>query len=124
MLFANSHDHSRQIRPPIYSLKQSKLRKRRVIRFAILYFVMLVLFVVLLAAPLIIRDLSSISTTIRKALWNAVGVKPGSIALLQPLDQGLNDTRGYYTGSHLPDGWSATHGVTPTGGNWQFQRMI
>ncbi|KAI9889020.1 MAG: 1,3-beta-D-glucan synthase [Vezdaea aestivalis] len=44
---------SRQIRPPIYSLKQSKLRKRRVIRFAILYFFMLVVFVLLIAGPLI-----------------------------------------------------------------------
>jgi 1,3-beta-glucan synthase len=44
---------SRQIRPPIYSLKQSKLRKRRVIRYAILYFVMLVVFIVLIVGPLV-----------------------------------------------------------------------
>ncbi|KAK9421188.1 putative 1,3-beta-glucan synthase [Seiridium unicorne] len=44
---------SRQIRPPIYSLKQSKLRKRRVVRFAILYFVMVVLFVALIAGPIV-----------------------------------------------------------------------
>lgn len=42
---------SRQIRPPIYSLKQSKLRRRRVIRYAILYFTILIVFVALLAGP-------------------------------------------------------------------------
>ncbi|KAI0895057.1 glycosyltransferase family 48 protein [Annulohypoxylon nitens] len=42
---------SRQIRPPIYSMKQSKLRRRRVIRYAVLYFVMLVVFVALIVAP-------------------------------------------------------------------------
>lgn len=52
LLSANSPS-SRQIRPPIYSLKQSKLRKRRVIRFAILYFVMLIIFVALIAGPIV-----------------------------------------------------------------------
>jgi len=42
---------SRQIRPPIYSMKQSKLRRRRVIRFAVLYFVMLFVFLALMVAP-------------------------------------------------------------------------
>ena len=45
--------YSRQIRPPIYSLKQSKLRRRRVIRYAILYFTMLILFIVLIVGPLV-----------------------------------------------------------------------
>lgn len=45
--------HSRQIRPPIYSLKQTKLRKRRVIRYAILYFILLVVFIVLVVGPLV-----------------------------------------------------------------------
>jgi 1,3-beta-glucan synthase len=44
---------SRQIRPPIYSMKQSKLRKRRVFRFAVLYFSLFLLFVVLIAGPLV-----------------------------------------------------------------------
>lgn len=42
---------SRQIRPPIYSMKQSKLRRRRVIRFAILYYVMMVVFLALIIGP-------------------------------------------------------------------------
>lgn len=86
---------------------------------------MLVLFVVLLAAPLVIRDLDSINTSIRKALWDAVGPNGHStIALLQPLDAGLNDTKSWYTGSHLPQGWSAHASVSPTGGSWDFARMI
>ncbi|KAF3911614.1 hypothetical protein AA313_de0200895 [Arthrobotrys entomopaga] len=54
---------SKQIRPPIYSSKVSKLRKRRVIRFSILYFVLLALFIGLIVGPVIgqkyIGDLSS-----------------------------------------------------------------
>lgn len=95
------------------------------IRFAILYFFMLVLFVVLLAAPLVIRDMSSINMSIRKVLWSQIGVKQGStIPLLQPLDQGLNDTKSYYTGSHLPNGFSSHAVVTPTAGDYNFHRMI
>jgi len=44
---------SKQIRPPIYSSKVSKLRKRRVIRFAVLYFVLLALFVGLIVGPIV-----------------------------------------------------------------------
>jgi len=44
---------SRQIRPPIYSLKQTKLRKRRVIRYAILYFLLLVVFLALIVGPIV-----------------------------------------------------------------------
>lgn len=44
---------SRQIRPPIYSLKQTKLRKRRVVRYAILYFVLLVVFLALIVGPIV-----------------------------------------------------------------------
>ncbi|KAL2829004.1 1,3-beta-glucan synthase component-domain-containing protein [Aspergillus cavernicola] len=84
---------SRQIRPPIYSLKQSKLRKRRVIRFAILYFTMLVLFLILLVAPLIARNLDGLTlpTTF-------------TMDLLQPLDSNNNDTISSYTGSGVPKG--------------------
>lgn len=42
---------SRQIRPPIYSLKQSKLRRKRVFRYALLYFILLILFLVLMVGP-------------------------------------------------------------------------
>lgn len=42
---------SRLIRPPIYSLKQAKLRKRMVRKYCTLYFLILVLFVIIIAAP-------------------------------------------------------------------------
>merc|ERR1711939_631026 len=72
---------SRQIRPPIYSLKQSCLRKRRVIRYAILYFILLVLFLVLVIAPTVVRQL---------------GITPelDIMQLQQPNDWKNNDTLG------------------------------
>lgn len=86
---------------------------------------MLVIFVVLIAAPLVIRDLKSISYSIRHALYEAVGVKSSGLGLLQPLDAGLNDTETYYTGSHLPQGYKSPHNsVTPTAGDYNFHRMI
>lgn len=48
---------SRQIRPPIYSMKQSKLRRRRVVRYAVLYFALFVVFAGLIAGPLVIGKL-------------------------------------------------------------------
>ncbi|KAI5301435.1 1,3-beta-D-glucan synthase, partial [Ascosphaera pollenicola] len=79
---------SRQIRPPIYSLKQSKLRKRRVVRFAILYFSMLILFIVLIVAPCLVGtqkiDLSFVPYD-----------------LLQPKAQDNNDTLTTETGTHV-----------------------
>jgi len=44
---------SRQIRPPIYSMKQSKLRKRRVWRYAVLYFIILIVFLALVVGPIV-----------------------------------------------------------------------
>ncbi|KAI9670085.1 MAG: 1,3-beta-D-glucan synthase [Trizodia sp. TS-e1964] len=77
---------SRQIRPPIYSLKQSKLRKRRVIRYAILYFVMLVVFIALVVGPVMagkfLKSLPSIP-----------------LNLLQPTGQDNNDTLAKMTGT-------------------------
>ncbi|KAL3479524.1 1,3-beta-glucan synthase catalytic subunit FksP [Aspergillus californicus] len=83
---------SRQIRPPIYSLKQSKLRKRRVIRFAILYFLMFVIFIVLIVAPVIVNKL------------DLVEINDFPMQLLQPLDKDNNDTISSYTGSGVPKG--------------------
>ena len=71
-----THWCSRQIRPPIYSMKQSKLRRRRVIRFAILYFIMLALFVGLIVGPIVAKD------KIPPSLTNLVPMN-----LLQPLDK-------------------------------------
>lgn len=85
---------SRQIRPPIYSLKQSKLRKRRVIRYSILYFTLLVVFIALIVAPLVIRRLN-------------LDIEFTTMDLRQPLDSNNNDTAPTLTGSHLPHGYHA-----------------
>jgi len=79
---------SRQIRPPIYSLKQSKLRKRRVIRFAILYFVMLIVFLALIIGPVFAKRYVNNLPTI-------------PLQLLQPTGQNNNDTSNSQTGSAL-----------------------
>src|SRR5271170_203677 len=44
---------SRQIRPPIFSMKQNRLRKRIVRRYATLYFLLFIIFVALVVGPLV-----------------------------------------------------------------------
>jgi len=92
---------SRQIRPPIYSLKQSKLRKRRVIRFAILYFVMFVIFLVLIVGPIIARKYITSLPTI-------------PLELMQPTGQNNNDTSTGITGSNLLGQAGATGAAATT----------
>lgn len=83
-------------------MKQSRLRKRRVIRFATLYFFLLIVFILLFFGPLIVArlnlDLSSISLP---------------LDLMQPTGQNNNDTFSSITGSALVnfgDGAAATGG--------------
>lgn len=78
-------DNSRQIRPPIYSLKQTKLRKRRVIRYAILYFVLLVVFLAIIVGPIV--------------AGKQIDLKPNlPMQLLQPTGFSNNDTGSDTTG--------------------------
>jgi 1,3-beta-glucan synthase len=86
--------NSRQIRPPIYSLKQSRLRKRRVIRFAILYFLMLIIFLALLIAPLIVG----------RFLGNLPEIP---LKLVQPTGLPNNDTTDLETGTAASGGSAA-----------------
>ena len=86
---------SRQIRPPIYSLKQSKLRRRRVIRFSILYFTMLVLFIVLFFGPLIIRRFLFTDEQMSLNLLDG--------EFIQPTGQDNNDTTSEETGTGSPN---------------------
>ncbi|KAH8653331.1 1,3-beta-glucan synthase component-domain-containing protein [Xylariales sp. PMI_506] len=88
---------SRQIRAPIYSLKQSKLRRRRVIRYAILYFVLLVVFVALIVGPVVAGKMipSSLTSMIKYDLIQPTG---------QDNDNTMNDTQ---TGT----GAKSYHGV-------------
>jgi len=73
---------SRQIRPPIYSLKQSKLRRRRVWRYAVLYFVMFVVFLALVVGPTVAG--SKISGIVKSSSL--------PFNLMQPTGQNNNDT--------------------------------
>lgn len=77
--------NSRQIRPPIYSLKQSKLRKRRVIRYAILYFVLLVVFLALIVGPIVAGKQIKLKIDL-------------PMELLQPTGYSNNDTSASVTG--------------------------
>jgi 1,3-beta-glucan synthase len=77
---------SRQIRPPIYSLKQTKLRKRRVIRYAILYFVLLVVFLALIVGPIVAGKQIKLKVSL-------------PMELLQPSGYSNNDTSDQVTGT-------------------------
>jgi 1,3-beta-glucan synthase len=102
--FLLTQNSSRQIRPPIYSLKQSKLRRRRVIRFAILYFFMLVVFLILIIGPVIVRNYIHSLPSI-------------PLNLMQPTGQNNNDTSNKATGNGLNGilGGGATSGGSGNG---------
>jgi len=93
--------YSRQIRPPIYSMKQSKLRKRRVWRYAVLYFTLLVLFVALLAGPIVAGKY-----VLKDSLISQIPQD-----LFQPIGLDRNDTRNRTeTGTNAGAQASATGG--------------
>ena len=106
---------SRQIRPPIYSLKQSKLRRRRVIRYAILYFSMFVLFIVLIVGPIIAK----------KFIGN---IKLDVMNLQQPSNWKNNDTSASETGTAVAGGAkataSSTRGSSSSNNNRMMARML
>ncbi|ORY15844.1 beta-1,3-glucan synthase-like protein [Clohesyomyces aquaticus] len=94
---------SRQIRPPIYSLKQTKLRKRRVIRYAILYFIILIVFAAMIAGPIVAG----------KFLTSLPAIP---MDLLQPTGLNNNDTSAAVTGACVLGVCPGGDGSQPTGG--------
>jgi len=92
---------SRQIRPPIYSLKQTKLRRRRVIRYAILYFTMFFLFLILIVGPAVVKNFT-----------DPPKIALGSMVLQQPTNWNRNDTSGSDTGTAVDGGAAATPSAT------------
>lgn len=66
-------------------MKQTKLRKRRVIRYAILYFVLLVVFLALIVGPIVAGKQIKLSLTL-------------PMELLQPTGYSNNDTSASVTG--------------------------
>uniref|UniRef100_A0A8H7KDC0 1,3-beta-glucan synthase n=1 Tax=Bionectria ochroleuca TaxID=29856 RepID=A0A8H7KDC0_BIOOC len=108
---------SQQIRGPIHSMKRSKLRKRRVVRFAIVYFFFLLLGIGLILAPLLAGKY--IPASISNIFEDVAGFR-----LLQPHSQDNDNTNGTqqtgtgmagYTGAGFTSGTSGhdlTAGVT------------
>jgi len=97
---------SRQIRPPIYSMKQSKLRKRRVWRFAVLYFILFVIFVALIAGPIVAgKYTDSFVDNLTTGSSNPNGLVA---SLFQPHGQNNNDTGATVTTAPSSTAASAT----------------
>jgi len=69
-------------------MKQTKLRRRRVFRYAILYFVMLVVFVALIVGPVVAGD---------KIPTDSISIL-NDFDLVQPAGQDNNDTTAEPTG--------------------------
>lgn len=93
---------SRQIRPPIYSLKQTKLRKRRVIRYAILYFVLLVVFLAIIVGPIVAGKQIKLKVNL-------------PMELLQPTGYSNNDTSDQVTGTCIQGVCPGYQGGAATG---------
>lgn len=75
---------SRQIRPPIYSLKQTRLRKRMVKKYCALYFVILIIFAACIVGPAVASSHvpSDIGSSLTGTFRN----------LVQPRNKSNNDT--------------------------------
>lgn len=88
---------SQQIRPPIYSVKQTALRKRMVSKYATLYFGILAVYVVAIVAP------AAAGPTMKSQSVQSIldGLKTASLqGLLQPTGLNQNDTANNGTTSY------------------------
>lgn len=77
-------------------MKQSKLRRRRVIRYAVLYFILFVVFMAIIIGPAVVG---------KKIMPDLIGMfdKIGDFVLLQPRDLDNNNTNGTSeTGTGMP----------------------
>lgn len=88
-------------------MKQSKLRKRRVWRYAVLYFLMLIIFLALLVGPIVAGSIildgtSSLTSDPSKTMF-----------LFQPVGLNNNDTKGTTeTGTAISGGAIETGSAT------------
>lgn len=90
-------------------MKQTKLRRRRVFRYAVLYFVMLVVFLALIVGPIVAGD------RVPTSLFNTINGISKTNPLVQPNNDTLkNDTLGWsQTGTAVAStGASATPSST------------
>jgi 1,3-beta-glucan synthase len=82
---------------------------------------MLLIFVVIIAAPVVLRNTNQLDSILKGGLWDSLGVsKKDAIGLLQPLDHGLNDTVSWYTGSNIPKGYSSGSIPAPSEGTGKW----
>lgn len=95
---------NRQIRPPIYSLKQARLRKRMIRKYASLYCAVLLGFVVMIAAPAAVGSMKNVD--IASVLPDLPDIATG---LFQPRHQDNNDT-----GSNTVRSWTTYSWTTKT----------
>lgn len=95
---------SRQIRPPIYSLKQAKLRRRVVRKYSYLYFLVLLFFVAMLSGPPIVNKLIKI---VDRQLANQDLLQ--KFRILQPFNSQNDDT-----GDNLPSSLVSFYTATPS----------
>jgi 1,3-beta-glucan synthase len=86
-------------------MKQSKLRRKRVFRYAILYFIMLVVFVGLIVGPIV--GGGSVSNSVK-------GLLPTSLHLMQPNDLNNDDTRQNTPTGPGSEGYTGHFTPTPT----------
>jgi 1,3-beta-glucan synthase len=78
---------------------------------------MLLIFVIIIAAPVVLRNTKQLDSILSGGIWDSLGVSStDSIGLLQPLDHGLNDTVSWYTGSNIPKGYSSGSIPAPSDG--------
>ena len=90
---------NKQIRPPIYSLKQARLRKRMIRKYSALYFFVLIVFVVLIAAPAVVGAMDLVN-------FDDISLPSFAEGLFQPRHQSNNDT-GFGSGTYKPH-WTTT----------------
>ncbi|AQZ09544.1 GSC2 (YGR032W) and FKS1 (YLR342W) [Zygosaccharomyces parabailii] len=100
---------SRQIRPPIYSLKQSRLRKRMVKKYSWLYYTVFCLFVACIVGP------AAASSHVSKTIGS--GVTGTFKNIVQPRGKDNNDT-GYQMSTYVSHWYTST----PSLKTWSTKR--
>ncbi len=97
-------------------MKQSKLRRKRVFRYAVLYFVMLVVFVALIAGPLVAGK--KIPASLTKGLDSTELIQPTGLSNNNTLDSIQTGTaRAGYPTSPIPTSVSSNGGSTNNNNN-------
>jgi 1,3-beta-glucan synthase len=86
-------------------MKQTKLRKRRVIRYAILYFFLLIIFLCLIVGPIVAGKFLKLD------IGNSIPMQ-----IMQPTGYNNNDTNAIVTGSCIQDKCPEYQGGVTGGG--------